>query len=128
MSAVSGRFFRPLVCVVLSLSTFNLASFFVAFVRLGHCQYSDQIIVRLHNVFVRDGIPVSSLEAPLAYWPSEENQNRGYDHGNDQYREACPQDRIDNGRVVFTLQLIFQDFSQEFGMMSIWCMASVVQV
>lgn len=127
-SAVSGRFFRPLVCVVLSLSTFNLASFFVAFVRLGHRQYSDQIIVRLYDVFVRDGIPVPSLEAPLAYWPSEENQDRSYDHGNDQYRETCPQDRIDDGRIVFALQLIVRDFNQEFGTMSIWCVASVVQV
>jgi len=83
MSAVR-RFFRLLVCVVLSLSNFNLASFFVALVRLGHCQYSDQIIVRFHDVFVRDGIPVPTLEAPLVYWPFEENQDYHDDHGNDQ--------------------------------------------
>lgn len=84
------QFFRPVVCVVLSLFNFNLASFFVVFVRLGHRHYSDQIIVRLHDVFVRDSILVPSLEAPLAYWPFEENQDRGDDQGNDQYREARP--------------------------------------
>jgi len=73
---------RILLCVFFLFPYLNLASFFVAFVCLGHRQYSDQIIVRFDDVLVRDGIPVPSLKAPLNYRSFEEDQNHGDDQGN----------------------------------------------
>lgn len=60
-------------CVFFLFSYRNLALLLIVFVRLRYRQYSDQIIVRFDDVFVRDGIPISFLKDPLIYRSFEEN-------------------------------------------------------
>lgn len=40
--------------------------------RLGYRQYSNQIGVRFHDVFVTDSVLISSLETPIARRTSEQ--------------------------------------------------------
>lgn len=101
----------------------NLASFLVAIVRLGHCQYPHEIVVRFDDILVRDHVSVSALKVPLADRPFQEQQNDD-DQGNDQYRDAGPQDRIKHRRVVFALQFVTRYLGEKFAIMLIRCVAS----
>lgn len=92
---------------------------------LGYREYSHQVVVRLYDGGVRDGVATFAPEAPLAHWSPEEYEDRSEDQGDNQYRGARPQDRVEDRRVLLALQLVARDLDEELAVESIRRVASV---